>query len=76
MDELSKLAQTIRKEFQINLEIISGGNSANYEWYESALKVGQINNLRLGESILLGRETVNGKAIPGLHTNTFLGATG
>jgi predicted amino acid racemase len=71
MDQLSKLAKVLEKEFQINLEIISGGNSANYEWCEAAKEVGQINNLRLGESILLGRETVNGKAIPGLHTNTF-----
>jgi ornithine racemase len=71
MRKLSELADAIEKEFQINLEIISGGNSANYEWYESAQKVGRINNLRLGESILLGRETVNRKAIPGLYTSAF-----
>ncbi|MGA7937272.1 MAG: alanine/ornithine racemase family PLP-dependent enzyme [Kovacikia sp.] len=71
MDELSELADGIEKEFQINLEIISGGNSANYEWYKSTQKVGRINNLRLGESILLGCETINRKAIPGLHTNAF-----
>ena len=34
-------------------------------------EIGQINNLRLGESILLGRETVKGKAIQGLHTKAF-----
>jgi predicted amino acid racemase len=71
MHELSKLTNAIEKEFQIDLEIVSGGNSANYEWYESAEKVGRINNLRLGESILLGCETVNRKAIPGLYTNAF-----
>lgn len=71
MLELSKLADAIEKEFQINLEVISGGNSANYEWYKSAQKIGRINNLRLGESILLGCETVNRKAIPGLYTNAF-----
>ncbi|PSB05091.1 alanine/ornithine racemase family PLP-dependent enzyme [Merismopedia glauca] len=71
MGELSKLADSIEKEFQIKLEIISGGNSANYEWYESTQKVGRINNLRLGESILLGCETVKGKAIPGLYTSAF-----
>ncbi|MGB3494413.1 MAG: alanine/ornithine racemase family PLP-dependent enzyme [Elainellaceae cyanobacterium] len=71
MHELSDLADAIEKEFQIHLEIVSGGNSANYEWYEAAQKVGRINNLRLGESILLGDETVNRKAIPGLHTNAF-----
>lgn len=71
MHELSKLAGTIEKEFQMSLEIISGGNSANYEWYKSAQDIGRINNLRLGESILLGCETVSRKAIPGLHTQAF-----
>jgi len=71
MGELSELSDRIEKEFQIRLELISGGNSANYEWYKSARDVGKINNLRLGESILLGCETVNRKAIPGLHTGAF-----
>lgn len=71
MHELSKLADAIEKEFQINLEIISGGNSANYEWYKSTSDIGRINNLRLGESILLGCEAINRKTIPGLHTNAF-----
>ncbi len=71
MAQLSRLAQDIEKEFQLNLEIISGGNSANYQWYKSAQNVGQINNLRLGESILLGCETLNREPIAGLHTNAF-----
>ena len=71
MHQLSKLADVLEKKFQIHLEIISGGNSANYEWYKSAGDIGRINNLRLGESILLGCETVNRKAIPGLHTRAF-----
>ena len=71
MDDLSELADTIEKEFPIKLEIVSGGNSANYEWYKSAQKVGRINNLRLGESILLGCETVNRQDIPGLYTSAF-----
>lgn len=71
MHELSELADIIDKEFQIRLKIISGGNSANYQWYKSVQDIGKINNLRLGESILLGCETVNRKAIPGLHTHAF-----
>jgi ornithine racemase len=71
MQELSGLVDILEKEFQISLEVISGGNSANYEWYESAQDVGKINNLRLGESILLGCETVNRRAIPGLYTQAF-----
>ena len=71
MLQLSKLADALEKEFQVSLEVISGGNSANYEWYDSAQDIGRINNLRLGESILLGCETANRKAIPGLHTRAF-----
>ena len=71
MQQLSRLADFLEREFQISLEIISGGNSANYEWYQSARDIDRVNNLRLGESILLGCETVNRKAIPGLHRNAF-----
>ena len=71
MQELSRLFENVEKEFQIHLKIVSGGNSANHEWYTASPDVGKINNLRIGESILLGCETVNRKAIPGLHTGAF-----
>jgi ornithine racemase len=72
MRELSELADQIENQFQIHLEIVSGGNSANHEWYESAQTVGRVNNLRLGESILLGCETINRNPIPGLYTSAFM----
>ncbi len=71
MRELSELVDLLEKEFQIDLEIISGGNSANFEWFKSSQDVGRVNNLRLGESILLGCETVGRKVISGLHTDAF-----
>lgn len=71
MNELSELTDEMEAEFQIDLKIISGGNSANYKWYESAQSIGRINNLRLGEAILLGRETTNREVIPGLYTGAF-----
>lgn len=71
MHGLSEQVELLEKEFQINLSIISGGNSANYEWYKETQDVGRINNLRLGESILLGCETVYGNVIPGLQTKAF-----
>ncbi|MGV7222244.1 MAG: alanine/ornithine racemase family PLP-dependent enzyme [Nitrospinales bacterium] len=71
MAELSDIATGLEKEFSLKLEIISGGNSANYEWHKSTQAIGKINNLRLGESILLGRETVSRKEIPGMHTGAF-----
>lgn len=71
MQELSELVDSLEKEFKIELKIISGGNSANYDWFKSCQSVGRVNNIRLGESILLGCETVSRKAIPGLHTGAF-----
>ncbi len=71
MHDLSQCVKDLERNFQIHLGIISGGNSANYNWYQSGSEVGRINNLRLGESILLGRESVNRTVIPGLHTHAF-----
>lgn len=71
MLQLSELTDAVEKKFQINLPLVSGGNSANYEWYKSTTNVGRINNLRIGESILLGCGTVNRQAIPKLYTNAF-----
>jgi len=71
MTLLSELVNAIEKKFQINVEITSGGNSSNYNSYKATKNVGRINNLRLGESILLGCETVNRTIIPGLHTDVF-----
>ena len=71
MRELSELVGLVEKEFHIDLEIISGGNSANFKWFKSTKDIERINNLRLGESILLGCETLSRKIILGLHTGAF-----
>jgi len=70
-EHLSSLAEEIENDFGITLEFVSGGNSANYDWFRSTEEMGKINNLRLGESIYLGCETLHRKPIPGLHTNAF-----
>ncbi len=71
MKLLSELAIAMEKRFSLSLPYISGGNSANYNWFLTTKNTGQVNNLRLGESILLGRETLNRIAIPGLFTDAF-----
>ncbi len=72
MEELSTLADSIEAAFGLTLDIVSGGNSANLQW---ALKpggdMGRINHLRLGESILLGRDPVNRSPLDGLHANAI-----
>jgi predicted amino acid racemase len=71
MAELSALADAIEATFGINLNIVSGGNSGNLLWALSGADTGRINNLRLGESLLLGRETLHRQAIEGLHTDAI-----
>jgi predicted amino acid racemase/D-alanyl-D-alanine dipeptidase len=71
MGQLSKLATSIEEKFNISLNIISAGNSANYDWFTSTKNIGRINNLRIGESIYLGCETLNRTKIDSLYTNAF-----
>ena len=71
MAELSALADSIDKTFGFKMNIVSGGNSANLGWVFNGTDTGRINNLRLGESILLGLNPLNREPIDGLHTDAF-----
>lgn len=71
MEYFSSIARKIDKKFGLTLSFISGGNSANFDWFISTNDVGKINNLRLGESIFLGCETLYRNPIPGLFTDAF-----
>ena len=71
MEYLSSIANGIEDKFKLKFEFVSGGNSANYDWFMSTKDVGRINNLRLGESIFLGCETLDRKPITGLFTDAF-----
>lgn len=71
MAELSALADSIDAVFGPMLGIVSGGNSGNLQWALSGADTGRINDLRLGESLLLGRETLHRQPIEGLHTDAI-----
>ena len=72
MSQLSDLVDSLESSLDMELEIISGGNSANLVWaFGVDSHIGRINHLRLGESILLGRETVHRSHIEGLKDNAF-----
>ncbi len=71
MAKLSQIVSDLERKFGLDLRIHSGGNSANYQWFKTAQSLGNINNIRLGESILLGCDTANSNAIPGLHHQAF-----
>ncbi len=71
MAELSTLATAVEAAFDLHLEVVSGGNSANLTWALGADDIGRVNDLRLGEAILLGREPLYRQPLPDLHLDAF-----
>ena len=71
MKKFSEIAENIQNKLGIKFKIISGGNSANYDWLMSTNNIGLINNLRLGTAILLGLGGIYETPIPELYTDTF-----
>jgi ornithine racemase len=71
MAELSQIVETVEADFGIEIEVVSGGTSANLDWAFGPTSKGRINNLRLGESILLGREPLHRRPVAGLYTDTM-----
>lgn len=71
LTRLIEIANKIEERFNIKLEIISGGNSSSIHLIEKAVIPKGINQLRLGESIVLGRETAFGNRIEGTYDDCF-----
>jgi len=71
MARLSALAGSVEVAFGLHLVEVSGGSSANLDWALGGGAIGRVDDLRLGESILLGREPLHRTPIEGLHTDAF-----
>lgn len=71
MAGFSMLANDIEGACGPFIETVSGGNSANLPWAMSSQKPGRINDLRLGEAILLGADPISGQQIGGLYRGAF-----
>ncbi len=71
MAVLTGLADAIESTFSLHLATISGGNSGNLDWVFSGAETGRVNDLRLGELLLLGREPLHRRAIKGLYTDAI-----
>jgi ornithine racemase len=56
----------------IELSIISGGNSSAWELIKSGVMPPGVNQVRLGEAILLGRETAGGRLIKEMSYDAFV----
>ena len=72
LKQLVDISDMMAKKYNLDIEIISGGNSSSvYLLLDGKLPKG-INNLRLGEVLLLGRETAYGKQVKGLYRDAFI----
>ncbi len=71
MNTLSELATVTEGACGPFLQTVSGGNSTSLPWALGRHSVGRINDLRLGEAILLGVDPVSGDQICGLHKDAF-----
>lgn len=71
MQSLSILANDVERQTGPVLQTVSGGNSANLPWALGEHATGRINDLRLGEALLLGVDPVSGNQIAGMYRDAF-----
>jgi predicted amino acid racemase len=71
MLELLEVKKNLEDATGIQLRRVSGGNSANMLLVLGGKMPSGINNLRIGESILLGTEAVKRQPVEGCVTDTF-----
>ncbi len=71
LGQLVTLAKEAENKFGIKLQYISGGNSSSLYLLDKGGMPPEVNLLRLGEAVVLGRETAFGDVIEGTHTDVF-----
>jgi predicted amino acid racemase len=69
---LVDIAREMEEKYKLDLEYISGGNSSSIYLLSKGRMPEGINNLRLGESIVLGRETAFGEQLEGFYDDIFV----
>jgi predicted amino acid racemase len=72
MHQLVELAREIEAGFGLTLEWISGANSSGLELIAAGRMPRRVNHARMGEAILLGRETIRRKPWPGTFQDAFV----
>ncbi len=72
MNLLLHVGEQIRRELGLDLQVISGGNSSAIPLVRSGRVPGGVNQLRVGESILLGRDVTHRRPLPDMHLDAFV----
>lgn len=71
LGQLADIANHIEEKYNLQLDVISGGNSSSLYLLDKKELPSKIDSLRIGETLVLGRETAYGKLIEGMHTDAF-----
>ena len=69
---LTQLAQDIRAKYNLELPMVSGGNSSSLYLIENEELPKGINTLRLAAAFILGNETAYGQRIPGTNADAVI----
>lgn len=72
LGKLVEISEKMSNKYSLKIEIISGGNSSSVYLMDEGKFPAGINNLRLGEILLLGRETAYGKSVDGMYRDVFV----
>lgn len=71
LNKLINIKNNIEEKFNLDIEILSGGNSSSLHLIETDEMPKEINQLRLGEALVLGRETAFGHQIKDTYNDCF-----
>jgi predicted amino acid racemase len=72
MKRLVGLADALEQTFELKLKWVSGMNSSGLELMASGRMPQRVNHARMGEAILLGRETTQRRPWPDTYQDAFL----
>lgn len=70
LNRLNSIKDKLSELYNIELEIVSGGNSSSLHLLEDGELIG-INNLRIGESLIFGTESAYGDQLDGTNSRAF-----
>lgn len=71
LGRLVEIAAWLRRELDLPIPLVSGGNSSTVGLLLQGKVPAGINHLRIGESMLLGSDTATGEAFDFLHRDAF-----
>lgn len=72
LGRLASLAREVETATGLKLTTVSGGNSSSLKLVQEGRIPEGVTQLRLGESIMLGRETIAREPVPGAYLDAFV----